>query len=229
MITAVSHPQSPQLDYALPPPLVQRARFRRRLALAGVALAILSSLWWGPPLWRNARAVYWQRQCMAYAARPGCVVYDEDVAQGRMATEVRVPAWDALYPFIKYAGPPRPQRAVLFLHALRHPTAGVRLVEVELAHHNDEVEELALRDFVPHPAALSEPPQARVYENWLRLPGLRGARRLRFYAGRPDPADPSRFTIPYEIDGRAGALDGRLDDDGGIIVHVREGGAAGPR
>jgi len=74
MITAVSAPQPPQLDYALPPPLVRRARFRRCLALAGVALALLSSLWWGPPLWRNARAVYWQRQCIAYSAPANQVV-----------------------------------------------------------------------------------------------------------------------------------------------------------
>lgn len=35
----------------------------------------------------------------------------------------------------------------------------------------------------------------------------------RFYAGRPDPADPSRFTIDYDVNGTPGTIRGRLNSD----------------
>jgi hypothetical protein len=37
---------------------------------------------------------------------------------------------------------------------------------------------------------------------------------LRFFGGQIDPADPTRFTIAYQLDGREGELMGRLKDDG---------------
>lgn len=40
----------------------------------------------------------------------------------------------------------------------------------------------------------------------------------RWYAGQPDQDDPSHFTIQFELDGRAGTIDGFLTDDG---RHVR--------
>ena len=45
---------------------------------------------------------------------------------------------------------------------------------------------------------------------------------LRVYAGQPDPADESHFTIAYRVDGRDGVIDGWLKDDG-LQLHPREG------
>jgi hypothetical protein len=45
---------------------------------------------------------------------------------------------------------------------------------------------------------------------------------LRIFAGQPDPADASRFTIPYRLDGRDGVIEGRLKDDG-IELRPRDG------
>ena len=45
---------------------------------------------------------------------------------------------------------------------------------------------------------------------------------LRVFAGQPDPADPTHFTIPYELDGRGGVIDGWLKDDR-IELRPREG------
>jgi hypothetical protein len=39
---------------------------------------------------------------------------------------------------------------------------------------------------------------------------------MRFFAGQPDAADPSRFRIRYQVDGTPGWIDGRLLDDEGI-------------
>jgi hypothetical protein len=46
--------------------------------------------------------------------------------------------------------------------------------------------------------------------------------RLRLFAGQPDVADASHFTIAYELDGRPGVIDGWLRDDG-IDLRPREG------
>ena len=45
---------------------------------------------------------------------------------------------------------------------------------------------------------------------------------LRLYAGQPDPADPTHFTIPYRLDGREGVIDGWLKEDR-IELKPREG------
>jgi hypothetical protein len=45
---------------------------------------------------------------------------------------------------------------------------------------------------------------------------------VRFYAGQPDPADASHFTIAYQVDGKPGTIDGWLRD-GGLELRPREG------
>jgi hypothetical protein len=45
---------------------------------------------------------------------------------------------------------------------------------------------------------------------------------LRFFGGEPDTADPSHFTIAYQVDGRDGVMDGWLKDDA-IEMRPREG------
>jgi hypothetical protein len=41
---------------------------------------------------------------------------------------------------------------------------------------------------------------------------------LRLYAGQKDPADGSRFTIPYALRGHRGVIVGTLNDDGSILL-----------
>ena len=38
--------------------------------------------------------------------------------------------------------------------------------------------------------------------------------RLRFFAGTPDPTDPTRFIVPFDVDGRRGTIEGQLKNDG---------------
>ena len=54
------------------------------------------------------------------------------------------------------------------------------------------------------------------------LPPPDPGNRLRLFAGQPDPADPSHFTIGYDLDGRPGVIDGWLRDEG-IELRPREG------
>ncbi|MEO6437280.1 MAG: hypothetical protein ABIP55_16175 [Tepidisphaeraceae bacterium] len=46
--------------------------------------------------------------------------------------------------------------------------------------------------------------------------------QFRFFGGQVDPSDPSHWTIAYELDGRAGVIDGWLKDDG-IVLRPRTG------
>ena len=45
----------------------------------------------------------------------------------------------------------------------------------------------------------------------------------RIFAGQPDPADPTHFTIPYDIDGKPGVIDGRLTDGDRLMLTPRAG------
>jgi hypothetical protein len=45
---------------------------------------------------------------------------------------------------------------------------------------------------------------------------LTGGGHYRFYAGQPDPADPSHFTIPYDLDGKRGVIHGRVKASGAL-------------
>ena len=56
---------------------------------------------------------------------------------------------------------------------------------------------------------------------------LAGAGVSRFYAGQPDPADASHFTIPYVVDGVPGTIHGRLRGDGSLTLEPTTGRAVG--
>jgi hypothetical protein len=45
---------------------------------------------------------------------------------------------------------------------------------------------------------------------------LTGGGHYRFFAGQPDPADPSHFTIPYDLDGKHGVIHGRVKANGAL-------------
>jgi hypothetical protein len=53
---------------------------------------------------------------------------------------------------------------------------------------------------------------------------IRPGQPWRIFAGQIDPADPSHLTIKYEIDGRAGVIDGRLNDGDRLMLTPRVGG-----
>jgi hypothetical protein len=62
------------------------------------------------------------------------------------------------------------------------------------------------------PVAIDAPP--------LRVPP---SEVLRILDGHPDPRDPSHFTIDYTLDGRAGVIDGWLQNDDRVRLEPREG------
>ena len=46
--------------------------------------------------------------------------------------------------------------------------------------------------------------------------------RVKIFAGQADLSDPAHFTIPYEIDGHAGTLDGWLNSYDQVKMQVRD-------
>jgi hypothetical protein len=46
---------------------------------------------------------------------------------------------------------------------------------------------------------------------------------VRFFAGRPDPKDPSRFTIAYEANGNSGIIEGKLGADTSVSLRIKDG------
>src|SRR5687767_12187996 len=78
---AMSETSAPRLDYAPPLAWHKVRRWRRRFVVAGLVLSTVGFLYWAPPLWRHARLLYFQRQCVAYAAAPTRIVFEPDPRQ----------------------------------------------------------------------------------------------------------------------------------------------------
>jgi hypothetical protein len=75
-------------------------------------------------------------------------------------------------------------------------------------------------------AAIVRPGGWNVFPRWdgnsvFLREGFDSARRLRFYSADLDPNDASRFSLRFEMDGRTGTIEGRLEDDGTVSLKVR--------
>jgi hypothetical protein len=128
-------------------------------------------------------------------------------------------------------GPPAPKALV---HRLRNSAGVERLVAIIIAPSPPPLP--TANPIYPHPAigvvaAIVQPGTWDVPPRWdgnsvfLRA-GFESAQRLRFYSAQLDPNDASRFSIAYEMDGKRGTIDGRLEDDATVSLKVRDGPAS---
>jgi len=208
----------PALSYATPAPA--KIRLAVRIDRIGKLIVLLSLLLVLPflfPVLRYgclaiARGLHEkfvhateERACRHYIAPPTRIVYEEDPTAAALLsqdgyTTVRVPhsqrpaatiyipsCWRA------YNSPGLSQNAVLFLHELPS-NSGPRLICIELC--------------TDYEFCLS-------YDGHFHTPPIPAYTpgSLRFYAGQLDPADPSRFTIRYAVDGKEGLMRGRMKGD----------------
>ena len=205
----------------------------------------------GPGAWQRARLLYWQHRCMTYTAPPDQVVYEE--AMAGPAADVNPPAapglvsspnagflglWSHTRPvsdwraFSELRGTiPSTTQAVLFLHERRTASGITRLVFVTIRPWTYDQPELKerLRWTVIHPGSVNRDPTSSTWEPlvfrlgiWQQLPFPN--QRLRLFAGQPDLADPSHFTIGYELDGSRGTIDGWLRDNEPLPAYIENGG-----
>jgi len=54
-----------------------------------------------------------------------------------------------------------------------------------------------------------------------------GGEFFRFYAGQIDPADPSHFTIAYELNTKKGTIHGRIKNNGALELKPESGKVVG--
>ncbi len=239
----------PQLDYGPPPPIHRQRRWRRA-ALLIVLLACVACGWeWGPEYWAKTKFLYVQRQCLTYVAPPDQVVYESDPARfaalasqtpeyatllnwARAKRLVRTPqcwaAFEAMaYPRKVMARSLRgPFDGTLFLHELKAPDGKPILVRVGYTEPSNDpafIPGFDVTEEICRSATWSTPVKeltpAYVIDVMSRTdlePPM-----LRFFAGQPDAADPSHFTIRYQAWGQEDVLDGRVEADGRVSLKPR--------
>jgi hypothetical protein len=123
-------------------------------------------------------------------------------------------------------------RAVLFMHERIAPTGARRLVVV-LSDFSTDMRPLFINEYDIAAASLNPATWAtgvRADERPVAIRVLNASApkaHLKIYAGQPDPADASHFTIRYELDGVENVVDGWLRDGspaapGGTWVELRD-------
>jgi hypothetical protein len=242
---------SPQLDYAPPPPLYRHRRFRRIVVLLVLLAAAYPAWRWGSWAWGRGKMLYAQHRCLNYSPPGDLVVFESDEVRagelikraeykliwpasnntvvGHMPDELR----NFEDPVLRVSRAPC---AILFMHELRDKGGHERLVIVARTAANTGplfYSPFNLFKSIFKPATMhddlwdvsrSSYPR-RAYHGPVQFLPTEG---LRFYAGQVDPADASHFTIRYELGGKAGLIDGRLNDAGDDVDFVISGPAGPP-
>lgn len=233
----------PSLNYAPVVPWHAKQKVRRRIALVGLSALFLALCWgaWSGYLRdRIAFARVWHRS-ETFAEPPTTPVYTTDpilvpqlLKTGYIPSGYRTPAgpigayrrpstWIDLQSSMQggcyhYACP--------FLHSRTAAGQPTRIVAVQVA---GEILGPADQQFRVWPEALdwSWPPKPHWPPEVTPTTGLtlwvKRHEPFTVYAGQPDPADSSHFTIGYTAGGKTGTIDGRLKADGTVTLTIRDG------
>jgi hypothetical protein len=217
------------LQYAPPPALHRQRRFRRAvIRVAILSMVVWAGARWGPDAWHRSALLYRQRQCLRYTAPAEKIVCSEPLPSAGRMFPFSIAAADP--PGMEWARNngqafPGPSAPLLFMHERRTPSgkrylvilrrtpgegrqswdlpSSYRLTLIEPASFTAEavlrersvIEVLPRNSTEPQDADSTAPPDV-----------------LRFFAGQPDPTDPTRFTIRYQRGPKAGVLHGVLED-----------------
>lgn len=203
---------------------------RSVLALGVAALLAYAGTHWGPPVAWQLKMLRQQRQCLEYAAPPDQVVSAEPLPV----------VWDTAFSYER-PDPPMLRRVlvaalgercgtdgtdgpVLFLGERRTKAGRARLVILRRTPPADRMSvdiPISFNVTLIDPATLRSAPVATaerladvVSPAYDDRPGA-APPMLRFFAGQPDPADPSHFVVRHESNGVAGEVHGWLRDTAG--------------
>ena len=224
-----------QINYS--PSLSQRRPAIRRGIALGIAsvLAIAAGLKCAPAAWRHGRLLYWQHKLMTYRQAPEQIVYESPPPMGAASTGWKMTAGNGAA--IQTAGPwgrfyelwnsnSRNDAAPLFLHERINGRGESRLIALEGWRGFGNGRGFSISTLVIRPGSAVRSPKT-LDERSAAVPDdqISSAAHVRFFAGQPDPADLSHFTISYEADGRRGRLDGWLRDDDTVKLEFRTAAA----
>jgi len=229
-------PVSAPLEYAPARHVRRRVRRILRITLGVILVALIASIvYWRAPLWAHAQLHFYQRQCANFTQSPDVVIASSrDKGIGLSAAPIP-DSWTA-YQAMAPALPPGVLRALArnpnrlslaFLHRLKSPSGHERIVAVfcEPTYLTSASVTQALQFVVIEPASFWSLSSRPV----LHAGGWRGGyptrRKIDMFAGQPDPADPSKFTIAYTVEGQPGVVEGQLNDDNTVTLELRNGSA----
>ncbi len=208
---------SARLDYAPPPPLANRAGFRRAIFWIALAALLISAIASGPRIWRRAVLIHRQNQCLSYSSGPRQIVFellkDQDFDFTAVAARDR---------FIDAMDQRRWAAVTLFCHQRSRPDGKRRLVIIEMngpqisgpgAGHRLEPTAL-IAVSVYEIGSMLQPPRL-LSDGQLDVLQLSPV-PFRLFAGQADPADLSHFTIDFTAAGQRRAINGWLLDNDSV-------------
>ena len=238
---------APQIDYE-PGAASRRRKTRRRwAALVALIAVVVAVVWQGPAAKRRLVRAYWEHRVASHVAPADRVVYEEDpgrwpalLAQpGYRRMPASSPGWSD---HVALANRPVERLAeitelrlgstALFAHARRTPGGRERLVVVwapsNAVRPNAQGATPDNQVRLHLSVSVVDGEQARVTMRapWIAPQSVAENRTTplyaRLYAGQVDPADPTHFTIPFEIGDHADVLDGYLRDDDKVDLRPRK-------
>lgn len=240
-------PGSQMLSYSQRP----SRRVRRILGSVFIILAVGFTFvgWkWRDGLRNHLTTMYWERRCLRYDPSGETIIYDRgSTIQNGFPSPLKgqgmFPAATGTVPncwtqFDLTAGPfltsppstlNRVPDAIAFLHERRSPSGKVFLVCVavysewtigpRVAIGVDVMAAIAI-----DPAGLAGVPTVQQRQTINSLRHFGGDPRLQskqVFAGEPDAADPSHFTVKYKVGGVTDVMDGIIDDRGNVKLTPR--------
>jgi hypothetical protein len=134
-----------------------------------------------------------------------------------------VKCWDRLRQFVHGTGQ---SHGVLYLHRSRDSSGAERLIVVELSYRQHYQLGFDCWDLLTANPVRAMGLGANDYT--FPMPFDAADKPLRLYAGQPDPNDPSRFTIRYDLDGQPGTIEGWVNEHGTVSLAAKDGPAREP-
>jgi hypothetical protein len=195
----------PPLEYGARPPLARRQSTYALLWVAAALVALLIGVFVARVAVRRWEVARVQARCMSHVPPPGATLTP--------ATRTVPGDWARLYNEMSRST--LKSDGTLFLHAMRRPDGLQRLIAIDFL--RDELPPRAVVRVI-EPGSFRRPPREVAGAAMI---AIGTARHFPIYPGRPDPQDPTHFTIDYEsFDGRR-TLDGWLTNDDAVLLELR--------
>ena len=235
---------APPLEYAPLPRSSLRRRWTRR-AIWLLLLIVLAAVSVNrKPISDHIALLYAQHRAMNYSAPAGQIVFTSDAEQAKMLVASSAgyiwtfpnqppvvrpePIWISFNRLL-LPGVAAPPAATVFCHQMRTPAGKRRLVALNLIYNGPWSNvPIFFNAMVIEPGAtlFSKPGSLKGTVCEISYHSMILAiQRTRIFAGQIDAADPTHFTIPYQIGDRPGIMDARLQDDDTLVITVRSGPA----